>query len=162
MGQILLDEQKVLTTVFDDDRVNGLVFTDKHKNRNSVYIYDNDLIISHINDFEKISMEMSPENTCMTLLFSTKRGDVMLFHSPDRINSITNFGIDKAIVMKNLKIKKERAMLSFVTTNFETKVRNRRPTNEKFYRIECWINFDGSQWIVERVKINDCAYKPLE
>ena len=162
-SQMLPNEQQILVAVFDDDRVFKEVFTNKYNNKNSIYIYVNNRILSHINDYEKVALDMTPENGGAGLLFSSKRGFVRIFSDPVMVNAITKFGIDKVVVFESFAIKKGSATLSFHTTNLDSKAWHKNNNSmANFFKFNCSLNFNGSEWKITKIDITDFRFKPLE
>ena len=154
--------QKLLSTSFQDERVSKYVFTTKSIKGKAAYIRLNKEFEFNATDFGKKVINLPNLNTeGMSNIFDVKDVKVYVFDKAIMFNEeYTNLKIDTAILFDKVRFKQKSATLSFHTTNLDTKRWHKRSgSTQKFVKINCELMFNGTEWIVHRVKIKDFRFK---
>lgn len=150
--------QEILIKSFEDERCSEKVFTGKYGSKNAIYLFSNKELRQYISNYEELSIRIFKNH--FVPIFNTKSGPVNIFKNADLLGTVSDFKIDVVVVLDKVTISKKNALISFHTTNLDSK-RYGRSSESKFFKFNCSLELYGATWGIKSLEIKNNPFKSI-
>lgn len=153
--------EAALRCVLTDSSVSSEVFAKRR-----AYIFANREFDKNVVDFDSLSELSWKFNTLdsalTTRLFESSYGPVIMFGDAYLLGGVSNFEIDRVVVLDKYKASGGGISMVFHTTNCESKLgheKSRKSTAFKKFRAK--LTLKGLEWKVVEIKISDIGFTTI-
>jgi len=151
--------ETVFRLILEDDRFSADVFQRQY---GCAFAISNELFVNQINNYDSFPKLYKIDSTFSCILFQTKYGPLKLNGSPLMLETMSEDGIRKIIVIDRYKNSGPHARLTFHTTSLASNFKMKHFEGDTdFKKYDCKLVFSNSNWSIVTIKITPTTFKSI-